>query len=172
MMFDEVIKSRRSIRKYTSERVSSQDIYSIIDAGRLAPSAHNRQPWKVRVFDSKEKGLIYFSLLEKASLDPSIKNTAEIIDNVPVLIGVFYDKEGDFRDHDFLSLGAFVQNMHLKATEMGLGSLWIANTDYIKKEISKIISCDLECISCLAVGYKDQEPKMRPRKSLEEIILK
>lgn len=172
MSFDEVILERRSIRKYKEESVNSLDISAIIKAGILAPSAHNRQPWKVKVFSKQEKEEIYKSLVEKASLDPSINNTAGIINEVPTLIGVFYNPEGDFRDHDLLSIGAFVENMHLKATDLGLGSLWIANTDYIKEEIKKIANCDLECVSCLAVGYKNQEPKMRPRKTLEEIIVK
>ena len=70
-----------------------------------------------------------------------------------------------------LSIGAFIENMHLKATEMGYGSLWIANTNSIKEDINYISSVGYECVSCLAIGYKDQNPKMRPRKSLEEIMV-
>lgn len=172
MSFDEVILNRRSIRAYLEKEVDSSLLYEIIKAGILSPSAHNRQPWRVKIFTKLEKEKIYEVLNSKAFLDPSISNTARIIKEVPALIGVFYFKEGDFRDHDFLSLGAFIENMHLKACSMGLGSLWIANTDYIKEEIKEISGSSLECISCLAVGYKDQDPKMRPRKNLEEIILK
>lgn len=45
----EEIYSRRSIRKYTSEPISRSIIEKIIDAGRVAPSAKNRQPWKYLV---------------------------------------------------------------------------------------------------------------------------
>ena len=51
----ETIYSRRSIRKYTDEQVSRYNIEQIIDAGRVAPSAKNRQPWKYLVYSGKEK---------------------------------------------------------------------------------------------------------------------
>lgn len=172
MSFDDVVLSRRSIRKYLDKDVSDSDINKIIEFGILSPSAHNRQPWKVKVLRGEEKNLIASALMSKSDHDSSISNTASIIKEVPVLIVVFYDGDSLTRDHDILSIGSFIENMHLKATEMGLGSLWIANTDYVKKEISEITKCNLECVSCLAVGYKDQEPNKRPRKTLEEIIVK
>ncbi len=171
MSFDDVVLNRRSIRKYLDKDVSMSDVEKIIKTGILAPSAHNRQPWKVKVVVSEEKTKIYEALLAKKDEDSSVANTAGIINEVPCLLVVFYDGNEN-RDHDMLSLGAFIENMHLKATELGLGSLWIANTDRIKKEISEITDVGLECISCLAIGYKDQEPSLRPRKNLEEIIIK
>ena len=171
MNFDDVVLSRRSIRKYLDKDVSFSDIEKIIQFGILSPSAHNRQPWKVKVVSNNEKIEIVNALLKKSDLDSSIANTANVIKELPVLIVVYYDGDNSNRDHDILSIGAFVQNMHLKATEMGLGSLWIANTDYIKKEISDITNCDLECVSCLGVGYKAQEPKMRPRKLIDDILI-
>lgn len=171
-MFDDVVLARRSIRKYLDTSVNDDDIIKIIESGMLAPSAHNRQPWKVKVVEGDEKIKIVTSLRDKTELDGSINNTALVIEEAPVLIIVFYDGDSTNRDHDILSIGAFIENMHLKATEMGFGSLWIANTDYIKEEISLVTGCSLECVSCLAIGYKNQEPKMRPRKNLEEIIVK
>lgn len=171
-MEDELILNRRSIRSYLDKDVDYSLLLEIIKVGILAPSAHNRQPWKVKIFTKLEKEKIYKALNSKAVLDSSISNTATIIKEVPALIGVFYFKEKGFRDHDLLSLGAFIENMHLKATSVGLGSLWIANTDYIKDEIKEITGYDLECVSCLGVGYKSKELKMKSRKDLEEIILK
>jgi nitroreductase len=173
MRFDDVLLNRRSIRKYTNENVSLEDIKKIIEFGILAPSAHNRQPWKVMVLDKEMKDKVYEALLSKKSSDISIEMTANIINEVPCLIIVFYDNSGNgSRDNDMLSIGAFIENMHLKATEIGLGSLWIANTNHIKEEIKSITGVSLECVSCLAVGYKNQEPKARPRKTMEEIIVK
>lgn len=171
MSFDDVVFSRRSIRKFEDKDVSFDLILEIVKAGISAPSAHNRQPWKVKVVSGVVKDEIYSSLILKSDLSSSIKNTANIIKKAPVLIVIFYDGDSLFRDHDILSIGAFIENMHLKATELSLGSLWIANTDYIKDEIKEITECNLECVSCLAVGYMDEKPNMSPRKSLEEIML-
>lgn len=172
MKFDDVVLNRRSIRKYLAEDVSLDDLYKIIEFGIYAPSAHNRQPWKVKIVKSDEKNLIADTLFEKANLDPSIINTARIIKEAPVLILIFYDKSTGSRDNDMLSIGAFTLSMHLKCTEMGYGSLWIANTNYVKDEISKITGVSLECVSSLAIGRSLEKPKMRPRKSFDEIIVK
>ena len=60
MRFDDVVTSRRSIRKYLDKDVSFDDINKIIEFGILAPSAHNRQPWKVKVVRGEEKDKIVF----------------------------------------------------------------------------------------------------------------
>ena len=171
MNFDEVISARRSVRKYLETDVDDSLIYDIINSGILAPSAHNRQPWKIKILKRTDKDYIASLLLKKAALDNSIVSTANVIKEAPILIVIFYDDSGNSRDNDMLSLGAFIQNMHLKATSLGLGSLWIANTNYIKKEINEFLKIDLECISCLCVGYSDQVIKPRPRKKLEEIVV-
>lgn len=171
MSFDEVIASRRSIRKFLDKKVDMSDVEEIIKAGIMAPSAHNRQPWKVAILEVEEKDDIASVLEDKADGDESKVNTARIIKEAPILLAIYYDDKDGNRDDDMLSIGAFIENMHLKATEMGYGSLWIANTNSIKEDINYISSVGYECVSCLAIGYKSQDPKMRPRKSLEEIIV-
>ena len=42
----DAIRKRRSVRKYTGATISRQDIETIVNAGRLAPSGHNYQPWE------------------------------------------------------------------------------------------------------------------------------
>lgn len=170
MDFDKVLLARRSIRKYLDKDVDDDLINSIIEAGILAPSAHNRQPWKVKVLRGDCKNRIADFLMEKSNINVSVGNTANIIKEAPVLLAIFYGNEIS-RDNDILSIGAFIQNMHLKATSLGLGSLWIANTNYIKKEISEYLNINLECVSCLAIGYSSQDPNFRPRKGIEEIII-
>lgn len=171
MIFDDVLKSRRSIRKYLEMDVEDSLIDEIIWAGAVSPSAHNRQPWKVKVLRGADKDKISSLLMEKSNVDISVSNTASIIKEVPVLFVIFYDKGEGARDNDMLSIGSFIENMHLKVTDLGLGSLWIANTNYIKKEISEYLNVSLECVSCFALGYKNQDPKMRPRKDIEEIVI-
>ncbi len=171
MDFNSVVATRRSIRKFKPLEVEQDNIFKIIEYGIYAPSAHNRQPWKVKILRGDEKNLVTRALMKKSDLDPSISNTARIIEEAPVLLVIFYDKSEGSRDNDILSIGAFIENMHLKCTEMGLGSLWIANTNYIKDDISKITKVSLECVSCLAIGWPNQSPNMRPRKALEDIII-
>ena len=135
MSFDEVIASRRSIRKFLDKEVSISDVEEIIKAGIMAPSAHNRQPWRVAILEVDEKDNIASVLVDKADGDESKVNTARIIKEAPILLAIYYDDKDGNRDDDMLSIGAFIENMHLKATEMGYGSLWIANTNSIKEDI-------------------------------------
>ena len=62
------IYSRRSIRKYSSKEVSLEIVDEILDAGRVAPSAKNRQPWKYIVFGGEKKK-------ERSSYDTARKQT-------------------------------------------------------------------------------------------------
>lgn len=170
MSFDDVVGSRRSIRKYTSEDVSDVDIRKIVECGILAPSSKNRQPWRIKVVSDDLKDKIAFFLESKKSDDDiSISHTAGVIKEAKRLILVFafdgYDK------NDVLSIGAFIENMCLKATDMGLGSLWIANTDKVNDLIKDYFDVSMDLISCVAIGHKNQNPHARPRMSLEEIVL-
>ena len=71
---------------------------------------------------------------------------------------------------DTLSIGASIQNMLLKAEEMGLGTLWIANTLYAYTELEEYLDTEEQLVGAIAVGYADEVPLQPPRKSLEEII--
>ncbi|MBR3023444.1 MAG: nitroreductase family protein, partial [Oscillospiraceae bacterium] len=71
---------------------------------------------------------------------------------------------------DTLSIGASIQNILLKATELGLGTLWIANTCFAYRELTEYLDTKNQLVGAIAVGYPDESPNPRPRKSLDEII--
>lgn len=71
---------------------------------------------------------------------------------------------------DALSIGASIQNMLLQAQELGLGTLWIANTCFAYPELEAYLDTADQIISAVAVGYPDETPAQRPRKKLEEIL--
>ena len=189
------IYSRRSIRKYKDKQVTKELIGQIIDAGRMAPSAKNRQPWQYIVLggESKKEFLecMWRGILreenEKASLPalrngiPDAKNTWKIMSQAPVLIAVInsngknpfedIDTDGRFVEiFDTLSIGASIENMLLEATAMGLGTLWIANTCYAYKELTQYLETSNQLVGAIALGYADEEPQQRPRKAMEDIV--
>ncbi len=189
------IYERRSIRKFLNRDVPKELILEIIDAARLAPSAKNRQPWKFIIFagDSKNKLLgemrkgLYREEMESASLPksqhgiPDAKNTLRIMYEASVIIMVIntngatpfqpLDVDERFTEIcDTLSIGASIENLLLKAHELNLGTLWIANTCFAYNELSEYLDISGQLIGAIALGYSDEKPKQRPRKSLEEII--
>lgn len=190
-----MIEERRSIRKYKSINVRKEQIEQMIEAARLAPSAKNRQPWKyivytgvekIRLLDVMETGLKIEQekhlLLPKSVFGlPDAFNTLRIMREAPVIIIVMntngqspyeaIDVDGRVAEIcDSLSIGASIENMILKATEIGLGTLWIANTCFAYNKLMSFINSPGQLIGAVAVGYADEQPEARPRKALEDII--
>ena len=190
-----VIYDRRSIRKYKEDHVSKDLIDSIVDAARVAPSAKNRQPWKFIVLgggdkekflecmwkgiEREEKGNAY--LPNSKSGIPDAKNTWKIMKQAPVLVVVLNTngttpiKEVDADDRvteicDTLSIGAAIENMLLKATGLGLGTLWVANTCFAYEELTTYLDTEHQLVGAIALGYPAENPMQRPRKSMEDIV--
>lgn len=169
------ISERRSIRKYKNTKIDDNILIEAINYGIKAPSAHNRQPWKFRILKREEINHIADLLEEKTK---SIEghtgpHTANVMRTIPSMILVVYDN--NIKEHyemDMLSIGACIENIILYLTDKDLGTLWIGNTNLVNEEIKKYLNLDLNTISCIGVGEKGQSPHERPRKSLEDIIIK
>lgn len=101
----------------------------------------------------------------------SVKPTAKAILEVSTLILIFRPKDNDWIVGDNLSIGACVENMCLRATDLGLGSLWIRDIVYNSQEIASFVDKDnLELNCALAIGVSNQNPKARPRNDLKDIV--
>lgn len=175
-MVEEVI-NRRSIRKFTGKEVARDNIIKILESARLAPSAHNRQPWHFIVLNHQQKNEVSRMMLDKvdrnSNIDVSVTNTANIIEDADKLVLVFLTDVTDDklrRDMNEQSIGAAIENMCLQATNMGIGSLWIGNIHVVGKELEKLYKQDSQLTAAVALGYPDQMPNQRPRKELEEIV--
>ena len=174
MELKDAIYNRRSIRKFKEEEISKETILSIIKDATHAASGHNRQPWKFKILDKKTKNLISDTLYEKYKdvKGHTALHTAEVIKNIPNLVVVYLDSDNcEYRDIDILSIGGMIDEILLLSEEKNIGTLWIANTNLISEEIKKITDVNLETISCIGFGEKDQFPNPRPRKNFEDIII-
>lgn len=166
------IYQRRAVRKYKDKPVDKVLIDQIIDAGRMAPSAMNRQPWKFYILTDKE--LI-------SSLSPTIveiankvlswahgadnANSADIIfHNAPVVIFITAPKKKQWAG---LDIGMCCQNMMLAAKSLGLDTCPIGLAKFLEKtdKISILgMRASEEIQLALAVGYGDEQPAMHERK--------
>ena len=152
-MSADAIYNRRSIRKYKPDKVSVDILNKILDAGRVAPSGKNKQPWKFLVYGGEKKAELLAAmqsginrekkgeaLLPASRLGlPDAWNTLRIMKEAPIVVMVlntsgkspFENITADERVTeivDTLSIGAAVENMLLRAEDLGIGTLWIANT--------------------------------------------
>lgn len=190
----EAIYTRRSIRKYEDKPIPKNILEQIIDAGRVAPSAKNRQPWKYLVYSGEAKTRL-LSIMKKGiemeeknprlplsvSGIPDAKNTLRIMETAPIVIIVLntngkspfiqLDADDRFTEmNDLLSIGASIENMLLKAEELNVGTLWIGNTCFAYQKLIDYIGVDAELVGAVALGYKAENPPMRPRKKLQDIV--
>ena len=110
----EVIFTRRSIRRYTSEPVAADDIKTMLEAGMNAPSANNRQPWSFIVVDERAK------LNAVMEVHPYSRMLAE----APLAIIVCGDTAISDRYWQ-QDCAAATENILLAARALGLGSVWM-----------------------------------------------
>ncbi|MBS4016468.1 MAG: nitroreductase family protein [Candidatus Latescibacteria bacterium] len=166
MEFYEVIKSRKSIRKYKSDPIPEPVLERILDAGRLAPSAKNIQPWKFIVVKDAQI---------KKQLVAACRNQ-EFIGQAPVVIcavaleKIAWCRMGGYWSSYPVDLAIALEHIMLAATNEGLGTCWIGA--YEEKEVKRILNIpeDVKVIALTPLGYPDQTPEPKPRKPLSEII--
>lgn len=153
----EAIMKRRTIRKFTGEKIETEKLETLIDCARMAAYGANVQPLKFAIIDGED-------ILEK--IYPCTKWAGYLADGAPkenerpaAYIAVLGDldikKSGGFETE----AGAAVTTMMLAAVEMGLGSCWLGAID--REKIKKIlgIADNLNVVYLLALGYPAQESR-------------
>lgn len=161
MDFMNLAAARRSIRQYEQKDVDDALLRELIDAARIALSAHNRQPWRFMIVRGAAKEHIAETMeawiAENRDTAPryarTSKYTARVVRQAPVLILVFQQQDGLCQTGDTLSIGAALEHMCLRAQELGLGALWILDTCYTQEDICRYVgSGELELCCALCVG--------------------
>ncbi len=138
MELDVCLKGRRSVRTYTQEPVSKEQIEAVLEAGTWAPTGMHREPWKFIVIEDK-KIIKYVSdetkILVQQMMPPLAKqfNTeADIICyNAPMLILVCSEIDDQWDNLNLLDSVLAVQNMFLKAYELGLGTCYMGFVNFL-----------------------------------------
>ncbi|NHJ33615.1 MAG: nitroreductase [Asgard group archaeon] len=177
MTFDEIIANRRSIRRFKKKSIKKEYIEAILDAGNKAPSAKNLQHWRFHVYQGEAKDKLVKFILEefdKISSDPGVHPYArysfEIMDQAPIAILVY---TAQVMDHparpDIQSVSAAIQNILLKAQELGIGSLWICDVLYIDKKIMKFVDTEMPLLAAVSLGYPDESPSSRAKLTVNDV---
>ena len=175
------IEERRSIRKYKEKEIKKDIIEDILNAGRLAPSAKNRQPWFFVVLSTELKNKIADLMINLKqeegkegdyTYSSSLGFTGKVVKEAKVMVLVYTYENEEYLISDTLSLGASIENMLLRATELSIGSLWVRDTTHVEDEINKLLNInDKKLSSAVLLGYPNQSPKQRPRKELKDITM-
>ncbi len=161
----EAIKTRRSVRGFTSEDVSDEIIEEILEAGRWAPSGLNNQAWRFIVVRNEET---------KVGLS-KLTGYGQTIKNAPVLIVVFLDKEHMYHYvKDIQSIGACIQNMLLAIHSLGLGGVWLGEILKNKEMVNKVLGApeSYELMAVVALGHPVKKTRRSDRKNLSELVFR
>ena len=158
------ILTRRSIRKYTDEKISEDQINKILKAAMYAPSAFNNQPWQYIVIDKRElldeilKAIPHAEMLKETTLAILICGDKNLEENTNLIA---------------LNCAAATQNALLAIHDIGLGAVWISAfpVEDNMKALTKICKLpgNIVPVSLLSIGYPGEEVTTEERFKPERI---
>jgi len=157
------IETRRSVRKYKPVPVPDGDLKKILEAGRLAPSAGNKQPWGFVVVRDIEmrKGLAEAARNQMWTADAGA---------FLVVFSDFTNSPGGYSRWTERDPMIAVENMILAAWSIGYGTCWIGAFDEEKVKPLLGIPKDKKVICLLPIGIPAEAPDPKPRRAFKEIF--
>jgi len=184
----DAIRGRRSIREFRDKDIERETIEKLLEAAVMAPSAKNSQPWRFTVIEKAHRGE-FLDIIRKGVANRkaegeevgTIQWSIRCIEQAPVTILVHNtdgihpwearkENESWWDVATVQSIGAAIQNMLLAATELGLGSLWIADVWEAYAEINTWLETDDQLVAAVSFGYTDSAPPTPARKPTEETV--
>lgn len=153
----DAIQKRRSVRDFTGEPIPTPDLEKIIDAGRLAPSGNNRQPWDFIVVTDRT---ILMRLSKAAAWSADASAMIVVVMNP---VSKYWVEDGS----------AAVENMLLAATALGYGSCWLqGNAAPHEAEFKLLLNIpeNLKILTLIPIGVPSEWPKQKRKKPPEEIL--
>lgn len=174
------IKGRRSIRKFTEQTISDEQLHDLLEAIRWSPSWANTQCWEVVVIKDQANKEILAKMLSENN--PTTKGVlqAPLVLVLCAKLGVSGGGHGshdtpdkmatDKGDWFMFDVGIACQNVCLAAYDMGLGTVHVGHIKH--KEIDQWLGLpeDVCSVEVIPVGYPAKEGKAPARKQLEEFV--
>jgi nitroreductase len=152
----EAIRRRRSVREYTGDPLPREDLETIVDAGRLAATGNNRQPWDFVVVTERE-------------MIDELKVASRWMEKAGAIIAVVMDPSSRWWLEDG---SAAVENMLIASTALGYGSCWLEGYTLPREEEFKAllgVPKEKRLLTLVPIGVPTEWPT-RDKKPLEEVI--
>ena len=164
MDFAELIARRYSVRAYKSDPVDEDKLKQVLDAARLAPTASNHQPFQ-------------FIVVRTADRQDELKRIykAGWFSQAPIVICACAVPDRawsrmDNKNYGEVDVTIAMDHLILAATELGLGTCWIAAFDPIAARQVLGLPEDVEPVAFTPLGYPADKPKAKQRKPLSELV--
>ena len=194
-MFEHVLKSRRSIRRYLTDPVQNDVLDKLLEAATWAPSAHNKQPWRFAVLqDDFQKENLANAMGTRLRLDRTnddddseiierdVAKSIKLIVGSPIVIVVCLSMSDmdvyvdEHRSNAELmmavqSTAMATQNLLLAAHAMGLGACWRSAPLFCTDTVIDALKLpqNWHPQALVTLGYPDEDGKTPSRLSLSEV---
>jgi nitroreductase len=196
----EAIEQRRSIRKFKPDPVSDEYINALLDGARLAPSGSNAQPWRFKVVrdkDTKEKlvktaydqafiaeaPVVFVCCAEMGGYLDGVVSGLQDLGKIGAvedrIVEIVLNRTGrmmkmnldQFGQRITFNVAIAIEHIALRALDFGLGTCWIRLID--ESAIKLIFGWDdtISVVALLPIGYPDESPAPRKRRTIEEIVI-
>jgi nitroreductase len=196
----EAIEQRRSIRKFRQVPVPDKVISELLDAARLAPSGSNAQPWRFKIVrdkDTKERlvkasygqtfiGEAPLVLVCCADIGGYLEGVVSGLQDLGKIgavedriVEIVLNRTGrmmkmnldQFEQRIAFNVAIAIEHIALRALDFGLGTCWIRLID--ESAIKSIFGWDdtISVVALLPIGYPDESPAPRKRRTIEEILI-
>jgi nitroreductase len=159
MSLVDVVLNRRSIRRYEPKEIPRDVLDKILEAGRQAPSAANKQPWHFIVLTDSEI---------KKELSKGMFN--RFIKDAPITVVGCAHKDLIASKWSIVSTTIALQNMVVAAWAMGIGSCWVG--DFSEEKVKKLLNIpeSWNIVALVSFGYPAEKPQPRKKKTIEKIV--
>jgi nitroreductase len=165
MDFERLVQTRYSTRAYQDRPVEDEKMHLVLEAARLAPTAANKQPFRLIVVT-----------------DPTVRSDMKAAYNrqwfytAPVIIlaaGVPSENwvRADGRNYNDVDVAIVMDHLTLQAADLGLGTCWIADFDADATRDVLHLPDHVEPVILTPLGYPADEPRAKRRKDLELLVM-
>ncbi len=166
MHFNQLLRERYSVREYKPQKVSKALLMEVLEAGRMAPSAANKQPWKF-ILVSEEENLSKLKEVYKRDWFQKIPQAIVICGDH----SESWKRSFDGKDHCDIDVAIAVDHMTIRASELGLGTCWVCHFDPEMVKSQMQLPEGVEPIVVLPIGYPlENKPPYKKRKPMETIF--
>jgi len=170
--FFDLANIRSSVRSYCPTTIEQSKMNYILECARLAPSAVNKQPWKIYLITPESTAELRQKIQQCYNRDWF--KTAPYYLILCILHDQSWHRGNDGKDHGDIDISILAEHICLAAAEQGIGSCWVCNFDAKLCHELFELDCNEEPAVLIPLGYPSEDylAKTKYRKPLEEIVIK
>jgi nitroreductase len=160
----ETIAARYSVRAYDSTPVDDEALAKVLEAARLAPTAHNRQAFQVIVVHTAGRG----DDLARICPRPWFAQPPLVLAVVSIVGEAWHRDDG--KSYDEVDAAIVMDHMILAASSLGLGTCWVAEFDAVAAREVLGLPDEVEPIAFTPLGHSAQQEPPKRRLPLEQLV--